>query len=779
MATSKPMLGGIELQQVQKIEIDEDQVQVQQSVPGLEGDFLQRLGRRATQISLTGVLTGSEAGAGLKTLQEKFRAAEPVSFVTDIATATKVDQVLIEELGMRELAGKPERFEYALTLREFVPPPKPKKESPPPPPPAPPSVDTGTLIVDVTVTGQPAFDFSTISVSVDGTQDDGAHLSRTIKQHSGNSWTDDHMPPGKYTVTAATTGTENLSGSADATIQAGQTTTVSITLNPGSKVAKTFIVHFRFDNAFVEPCMRMVLKQVETYAQAHSNEKLIIVGHTDLVGDSKYNQSLSERRARSVFAYLTFGVDATLQNVTLQNAALADWNALRAQRPAGEDPSIKDNWGVREYQHILQDLGYYQGNIDGIAGPQTDAAVRAFQQDRGLAVDGVVGDTTWAALIHGYLSQDPLSVKQSHFLPNCSPEILRWLGGGEQDPVKNTPDSWRPNRRTELIFVQADQLPCKVPQPVTFDRPAPGSVGSKWCLGNGNANQLCCFIARKTPEDGKFLLQPAEPGTITVHGSIKSEDGTPLSNAKYVLIAPDGEYMDGERPQGPDRGQPIPGRTDSNGTFSYPANPKGIGIYTLEIEGPFVARLVNDAPGSGKGNIICKRLDGSSNFDVIVAPAEQGDPRLKLHGTLFDNLGNMRKQADVQVLFSDGTQATATTDENGRFVVEMDQPFEVGKIRYNINDKDTVFFADFFIDVKAIDTDEGVLRRLHNLGYPAQDDVSLAITLFQATQGLNTTGEADQLTRSKLTAVHDANEPPVPTFTFSEEPLKPGDLEED
>ena len=120
MSPARPMLGDVELQQVQSIEVDGDQVLVQHAVPALEGDFLQGLGRRGAQVRLTGVLTGPEAAEGLKTLRTKFRAAEPVSFVADIATATRVGQVLIEEMGVRELAGKPERFEYALTLREFI-----------------------------------------------------------------------------------------------------------------------------------------------------------------------------------------------------------------------------------------------------------------------------------------------------------------------------------------------------------------------------------------------------------------------------------------------------------------------------------------------------------------------------------------------------------------------------------------------------------------------------------------------------------------------------------
>lgn len=120
----QPMLDQVELQQVDEVETEEREVLEQHSVPALEGDFLQDLGRRASRVTLTGTLTGPAAGDGLKSLRETFRAAEPVPFVEDIATATKVDKVLIEEMDVRELAGKPESFEYALTLLEFSPPPE-------------------------------------------------------------------------------------------------------------------------------------------------------------------------------------------------------------------------------------------------------------------------------------------------------------------------------------------------------------------------------------------------------------------------------------------------------------------------------------------------------------------------------------------------------------------------------------------------------------------------------------------------------------------------------
>ena len=52
---------------------------------------------------------------------------------------------------------------------------------------------------------------------------------------------------------------------------------------------------------------------------------------------------------------------------------------------------------VQTLQYLLRARGHNL-NVDGIFGPQTGAAVRAFQQQKGLAVDGVVGPATWAAL---------------------------------------------------------------------------------------------------------------------------------------------------------------------------------------------------------------------------------------------------------------------------------------------------------------------------------------------------------------------------------------------
>ncbi len=51
-----------------------------------------------------------------------------------------------------------------------------------------------------------------------------------------------------------------------------------------------------------------------------------------------------------------------------------------------------------QIQQALKNAGYYRGNLDGKIGPQTRAAVEAFQSDQGLTVDGIVGRNTWSKL---------------------------------------------------------------------------------------------------------------------------------------------------------------------------------------------------------------------------------------------------------------------------------------------------------------------------------------------------------------------------------------------
>lgn len=70
------------------------------------------------------------------------------------------------------------------------------------------------------------------------------------------------------------------------------------------------------------------------------------------------------------------------------------------QPPAASGPLSQGAVGpqVAAVQQLLQAKGFDVGPIDGIFGPQTQAAVMAFQEANGLLVNGVVGPQTLAAL---------------------------------------------------------------------------------------------------------------------------------------------------------------------------------------------------------------------------------------------------------------------------------------------------------------------------------------------------------------------------------------------
>ena len=53
---------------------------------------------------------------------------------------------------------------------------------------------------------------------------------------------------------------------------------------------------------------------------------------------------------------------------------------------------------VRSMQQALSNHGYYKGSIDGIFGPGTLRAVKSFQRDNRLTVDGIVGQSTIRSL---------------------------------------------------------------------------------------------------------------------------------------------------------------------------------------------------------------------------------------------------------------------------------------------------------------------------------------------------------------------------------------------
>jgi N-acetylmuramoyl-L-alanine amidase len=68
------------------------------------------------------------------------------------------------------------------------------------------------------------------------------------------------------------------------------------------------------------------------------------------------------------------------------------------------------NGDVWDLQYRLKTLGYYKSPMDGIYGTGTTAAVRLFQKNYGLNVDGVTGDGTWGTLKRVSLNRSEVDI---------------------------------------------------------------------------------------------------------------------------------------------------------------------------------------------------------------------------------------------------------------------------------------------------------------------------------------------------------------------------------
>jgi hypothetical protein len=125
----RPMLDDIELPQVQEITTYDRRMLAEHKPPGMDGSLLQNLGRRPGHLTLWGVKTGPDALQFVETLEQKYRAGQPVPFVADIIADAEIEQMIIDDLLWQEVAGRPERYSYVLTLREFIEPVEPEDTS--------------------------------------------------------------------------------------------------------------------------------------------------------------------------------------------------------------------------------------------------------------------------------------------------------------------------------------------------------------------------------------------------------------------------------------------------------------------------------------------------------------------------------------------------------------------------------------------------------------------------------------------------------------------------
>lgn len=121
--------------------------------------------------------------------------------------------------------------------------------------------------------------------SRDGDIGTGASFSRTLT-------------PGTHTITLTCADGPGLTG------------TTSIVVTSQELLVRLNWVYFDFDRSTLTQAGRDTLDRVIATLQQRTDLRIAVEGHTDPFGRDEYNQSLSERRAQTVVAYLTRTVAA-------------------------------------------------------------------------------------------------------------------------------------------------------------------------------------------------------------------------------------------------------------------------------------------------------------------------------------------------------------------------------------------------------------------------------------------------------------------------------------
>ncbi len=298
---------------------------------------------------------------------------------------------------------------------------------------------------------------------------------------------------------------------------------------------------FDTNKCFLLPSTLPGIKIIKKHYDDHPKSHLLVVGHTDTSGKEAYNETLSLERADAVAAYLS--------------DKAGDWEAF-----FGEGKPAEKRWGMLEVQHMLNRLPesgpfFFQGKPSGANTAEHLAAVKAYQQSKGLKVDGIAGPNTRKALITDYMSLDQTSLPKGL--------TLTTHGCGENFPVDDTADGVRnpENRRVEIFFFDEgiDPSPAgKISKKGAKEYP-------KWLeqvsetvdvVGGGESLEF------DLPAQKKQLLEPA----IGDFEPLKDSEGEPI-----LLAANDDSLVrsiiEDARKQNEKRGQDATAKTRDFGDF--------------------------------------------------------------------------------------------------------------------------------------------------------------------------------------------------------------------
>ncbi|HKP87322.1 MAG TPA: hypothetical protein VJZ26_14555 [Blastocatellia bacterium] len=118
-------LGSINLANLTQVAVRERARLVHHTVPGLNGDLAQVLGRPSVEVAFRGVFIGPDAADRLGELRALHLEHKPVDFFADAVGEGYFAQVLVSRFEIEQRAGELDQYNFYCEVIEYVEPPEP------------------------------------------------------------------------------------------------------------------------------------------------------------------------------------------------------------------------------------------------------------------------------------------------------------------------------------------------------------------------------------------------------------------------------------------------------------------------------------------------------------------------------------------------------------------------------------------------------------------------------------------------------------------------------
>jgi hypothetical protein len=246
-------------------------------------------------------------------------------------------------------------------------------------------------------------------------------------------------------------------------------------------------VTFAFDKSFLRPSVVDALKDLQKAFDDHPDAMVFVFGHTDKVGSEQYNKDLSDRRAKSAYAFVTNDVAA--------------WEALYNE----------ESWGLISVQEILTDMGFYKGPVDGKDTPASKQAIKDYQISKGQTDTGSNDKPTRELLFLDYMTgKHDVKIAKERFLEP------KFTGCGEFNPKIETEKEEEKNRRVSFFLFDPGKVP-KIPCKVGDTAPCKKMIALP---GPRKKKEFKCAFFDNISSDCACESAPPKPATFSVTGTI-------------------------------------------------------------------------------------------------------------------------------------------------------------------------------------------------------------------------------------------------------------------